>query len=175
MEIHLFAFKAVRPNALQCAPLHTGLCHGLGKVKQQGQVRLQTLLNPGLQLFQAFPCNAAPTALIGEAGIGETIRDHDIAPHQCGSNDLFNVFTTGRKHDQGLGLGVHGLIEDDGAQAFPKRGSARLTGHHHRAARRPEMAFKPGQVRALAGAIESFKGNEQARHRALLCFNAGRI
>ena len=57
--------------------------HGRGQVEPQRQVGLQQprrdLLNPLFELRQQAEVEAAPTALVGEGGVSETVAQHDLA------------------------------------------------------------------------------------------------
>jgi hypothetical protein len=77
------------------------------------------------------------------------------------------VLLTGRKHQQGLGADVHRLVQEQRTELLAERRPARLAGHHHFApASASQPLGKPLQMRALAGAVDAFEGDELSAHES---------
>jgi hypothetical protein len=60
---------------------------------------------------------------------------------------------------------MHRFVQNQFAQTLADGRSARFTRHANAMAARFEPIFQPGQMTALACAINAFQGNEQAGHQ----------
>ncbi|GAB1460827.1 hypothetical protein MASR2M50_26010 [Thauera sp.] len=66
------------------------------------------------------------------------------------------------EHQHGLGLEVHGLMQQQLAQALAERGPARLAGLVDIEAGSLQQRHHRGDLAALAGAVDAFEGDEAA-------------
>ena len=64
------------------------------------------------------------------------------------------------KHEQGLGHGIHRVIEHHGAQLFSQRCSARLTRYRDDPALRAKGLRQGVDVRGLPGTVDAFETDE---------------
>jgi len=138
------------------------------QIEQQGEVRRDAGAGPGFERGDALHRLAAAAALVGVAGIGETIAQHPASGLQCGRDALAHQLRARGEHHQQFALRTHaaqGRVEQDRAQRFAQRRAAGL-------ARLQQVDALPGQVRmqagqqgALAGALATLKADEHATHR----------
>ena len=155
---------------------HTGagqaLCRHLGgQCKPDRLVWLSNIfafqrrngLDPLLQNREQFKIEAAPTALVGEGGVGEAVAQHHIAPCQRRLDHGQQMVPPGRKHQQRLGERVHGLVQHQAAQGFGQRRATGFAGQCHRPALGSEGIGQPLDMGGFAGPVDAFKADEQAR------------
>ena len=141
------------------------------EIEPDGQVRLQQgkgcalpwpSLHPLLQRRKNPGVEAAPRALVGEAGVGETVAQHGIAARQRRFDDLQQVVAPRREDQQRFGQRVHGIVENECPELFGQRGAAGFAGLQHGA---PGAAQGLGQrldVGRLAGAVDALEADENA-------------
>jgi hypothetical protein len=84
------------------------------------------------------------------------------SPRQGRFDHLFEVFAAGGEHQQGFGLEVHGLVQQQFAELLAKRRAAGFAGAHHRSAVAANKRRGSGNMTALAGAVDALEGDESA-------------
>src|SRR5450830_19381 len=117
---------------------------------------------PLLQYIKLGQRQLASPALIGEGGIGKTVGDDPVTARQRRLNDLRQVLATASKHQQGLGLKVHFLMQQDLAQTSTESGATRLASGHNGQAACAQLLRHETNMGRFAGTVDAFKGNEFA-------------
>src|SRR5438876_12163610 len=110
---------------------------------------------------------AAPT-LIGLAGIGKAVREHDLARLERRPDELFHMLSAGGEHQRQLSLRVQAQgsrIEQQLAYALADGGAAGLTRGHHFVARGAQRGRQLLHLRALAATVKSLESDEYPAHR----------
>jgi hypothetical protein len=111
----LFLFEAV---GIGGGGMQALLGDGDRRIEDQRQVGLQVAEHPPRQRWSLFPIKAAPSSLVGEGGIDETVADHPIAAIKCRFNDLRDMLAPCREHQQRFGFQMHGFGQQQAAQLF---------------------------------------------------------
>jgi hypothetical protein len=133
------------------------------QLEPQREVGLAALLHPGFQLRQHRPIEAAPATLVGEGGVGEAVTQHGLAAFQRGQDVVHEVITPRREHQQRFGQRLHRLVQHEAAQRLGQRRAAGLAREQHAVAVVAQPRGHRIEVRALAGAVDAFDGDEAAR------------
>jgi hypothetical protein len=97
-------------------------------------MRLQSLLDRGLEGLEQRPALAAAEALVGKGRVGEAVAEDDIAARERGRDHPGDVVAARREHEQGLAHAVHRAVQHELAQLLGELGAARLAGDDHAAA-----------------------------------------
>src|SRR5450759_4356839 len=121
-------------------------------------------MDPVLQAFDSAQIQPPAATLIGEGGVGKTVGKHPASSRQRRQDYLVQVFTPGCEHEQGLGLEVHRLCQQQLAQFFPEGRASRLPRYRHFLSCGFQATRDPVQVGALAGAVHAFQRYELAAH-----------
>jgi len=159
VKIGLLPFEAVQGALLR---RDASASDGGRQVEEQRQVRLQMPMYPLLELQELGLVEAASAALVSIGGVAEAVTDHPVATRQGRLDHLLEMLPAGGKHQQGLGLQVHGLVQQQFAELLAKPRTAGLAGAHHRFAVVANKRRGSGNMAALAGAVDAFKGDESA-------------
>ena len=96
-------------------------------------------MDPGFEHRELGDIQPPPADLIGIGRIGEAIAHHPGACGQRGLDALGEMLATAREHQQRLGFEVHGLVQDELAQALAQRRAARFAGLLDRQAARAQQ------------------------------------
>ena len=131
-----------------------------GHVEQQREVGLAVAVDPGLELADARGRHAVPSPLVGEGRVAEAIAHHPVAPRQCRTDHLREVLAARGEHQQRLAVVRHWLVEEQFAQRLAQRRAPGLARRHRAVSRGHDAVDHPGDVRALAGAVDAFDGDE---------------
>src|SRR5579863_7311607 len=142
---------------------------GIG-VEQDRQVRLQVAAENAMQFEHGPATQLATTSLVSFGGIGEAIAENNLPAIERGLNHLRNMLSAGGEHQRHFcqrRKTLRGGVEQHPANLFSGRGSSRLARLYHLVSSKTQSVRQLAQLRALAGTVESFKGDEFSapRHR----------
>jgi hypothetical protein len=129
-------------------------------VEEQREIRIAVRVHASLELAQEFSRDEMAAALVGVGRVGEAIAQHPIAARERRFDDLHDVLAARREHQQRLGFVRHRLREQQLAQRFAERRAAGLARADDAMAAFGERVGEPSRMRALAGAVDAFEGDE---------------
>src|SRR6266853_1872314 len=132
-------------------------------IEQDREVGLQVSAENTVQLKYGLASQFPAASLVSLGRIRKAIAEHDAALFQRRLNHFRNVLGASCKHERHFGQrrkAVGRGVEQHTPNFFTGRSSARLAGFYHFEARRAQNYRELPQLSALAGAVESFKGNE---------------
>ncbi len=148
------------------APAHT-LQAGLDRhVQQQGQARHDADHAP-FQFGDEVAVTAARRALVGVAGIGETIADHPATGRKRGQDGSAHVLGPAGKHQQQLGFRRGRLMagrEQQVADLLGQRRAAGLAGTDDRFPGRLQRLAQLRQHGRFTRAFAAFQGDQAGLH-----------
>ena len=166
-EFRALALEAVVPARTGRA---TGGRHFGREIEEHRSVGTEGAERPVFQRFHFLSGESLAAHLIGVGRIREAVGEHP-GPAREGRTDLrFGVLGTGRKEEERLRSRRHVVGEQEAADLFAKRRSARLARHEHAFALLLQTSGEPFDLRRLAGAVDAFKGDEEGTESHLESF-----
>ncbi|MEY2395812.1 MAG: hypothetical protein QOF94_2157 [Acidobacteriaceae bacterium] len=123
-----------------------------------------------MELEHIFAPQLATIALIGFGGISEPVTQNNLTVIQRGLNHLCNVLRSRSKHQSHFRRWRKALgsrVQQYAANFFSGRCPTRLARFHHFMSGRTQRPRQLPQLRALAGPVQPFEGDElpAPRHR----------
>jgi len=116
-----------------------------------------------MQLQHRLGAQLAAAALVGLRGIGEAITKHNLPVIESRLDHLRNVLRPRRKHQSHLRQRRKTLrrrVQQNAANLLARRRSAWFARFHHFMSGRAQRSRQLTHLRALAGAVQSFEGDE---------------
>src|SRR5216117_490113 len=136
------------------------------RVENESQIGLQPAVNPTLERRDPIPRHATPCALIRIGSVGKAFGNDPAPRGERGRNYLRDVLAARSKHQEGLGIEIHRLGEQERAQFLAQRRTARLARDYDVFSAPAQEIRHAADVRALACTVDTFQGDElAAAHR----------
>ena len=146
--------------------------HGCADIdlEQHGEIGDKRRMNPVRELGDAFDRHAAPTALVRDRGVDESIAQHPLAALERRKNHAMNVLEARREQKQRLGPREHGIrrIEQQGTDRVSDGRPAGLAGHHQRDSAVSQRGRRTFDAGGLASTVDAFEGDEAATCRSIV-------
>src|ERR1700680_3482583 len=132
-------------------------------IEQDREVGLQVSAENTVQFKYGLASQFTAASLVSLGRIREAIAEHDAALFKPWLNHFRNVLGARGKHQRHFGprrKAVRRRVEQHAPNFFTGGGSTRLAGFYYFEARRAQSYRELPQLSALAGVVDSFKGNE---------------
>src|SRR5579862_1761623 len=137
-------------------------------VHEDGEIGLQVVAQDAVEFEHGFTSELAAGSLIGLSGIGEAVAEYDFALRHRGCDDFVDVLGARGEHQRHLGHrseACSGRVENDVADFLSGGRAARFARYDDRDAARAQRPGEFFDLRAFAGAVEPFEGDELAAMR----------
>ncbi len=146
-----------------CARVEPRARHVGRHVEEKREVGLAVAVDPLLELADARDGHAVPAALIGVGRVGEAVAEHPVArgPAPAGSRDRgarAAPRTSAAPRCRASSARAAAASRSRSPSGVPPGSRVATT----RVPARLEASREPGDVRALAGAVDAFEGDEAA-------------
>jgi len=134
-------------------------------VHQDGEVGLEVATQDAVKIEDRVATELPAGALVGLGGVGEAVAEHGFALREGGLDHFADVLGARGEHEGHLGHGGQaggGRVEDDVADLLAGRRASGFAGDDDGKASGTKGLGEFFDLRALAGAVEAFEGDELA-------------